>query len=92
MKTRLLITYHVQELHDKMVLLRKNRVLEELAQTMISEISLPKYLLLVTKRQENQYLLFLCVWVQCFILNNGKDNLSKFDAKYDEGIFQGSRL
>jgi len=26
---------------------------------------------------------------KCFILNNGKDNLGKFDAKADEGIFLG---
>ena len=26
---------------------------------------------------------------QCFILNNGNDNLSKFDSKADEGIFLG---
>ena len=26
---------------------------------------------------------------KCFILNNGKDNLDKFDAKSDEGIFLG---
>lgn len=26
---------------------------------------------------------------KCFILNNGKDNLGKFDAKVDEGIFLG---
>ena len=26
---------------------------------------------------------------QCFILNNGKDYLEKFDAKSDEGIFLG---
>ena len=26
---------------------------------------------------------------KCFILNNGKDNLSKFDSKADEGIFLG---
>lgn len=26
---------------------------------------------------------------KCFILNNGKDNLGKFDAKSDEGIFIG---
>ena len=24
---------------------------------------------------------------KCFILNNGRDNLGKFDAKADEGIF-----
>jgi len=26
---------------------------------------------------------------KCFILNNGKDNLGKFDSKSDEGIFLG---
>ena len=26
---------------------------------------------------------------KCFILNNGKDNLGKFDSKVDEGIFLG---
>ena len=26
---------------------------------------------------------------KCFVLNNGKDNLGKFDAKSDEGIFLG---
>lgn len=26
---------------------------------------------------------------KCFVLNNGKDNLGKFDAKTDEGIFLG---
>lgn len=26
---------------------------------------------------------------KCFILNNGKDNLGKLDAKSDEGIFLG---
>jgi len=26
---------------------------------------------------------------KCFILNNGKDNLGKFDSKADEGIFLG---
>lgn len=26
---------------------------------------------------------------KCFILNNGKENLGKFDAKADEGIFLG---
>ncbi|RYR63475.1 hypothetical protein Ahy_A04g021284 [Arachis hypogaea] len=29
---------------------------------------------------------------KCFILNNGKDNLGKFDAKADEGIFLGYSL
>ena len=26
---------------------------------------------------------------KCFVLNNGKDNLGKFDVKADEGIFLG---
>src|ERR1044071_5638434 len=26
---------------------------------------------------------------QCFVLNNGKDNLGKFDPRSDEGIFLG---
>jgi len=29
---------------------------------------------------------------KCFILNNGKDNLGKFDSKADEGIFLGYSL
>ena len=29
---------------------------------------------------------------KCFILNNGKENLGKFDAKSDEGIFLGYSL
>ena len=29
---------------------------------------------------------------KCFVLNNGKDNLGKFDAKSDEGIFLGYSL
>ena len=29
---------------------------------------------------------------KCFVLNNGKDNLGKFDAKSDEGIFFGYSL
>jgi len=29
---------------------------------------------------------------KCFILNNGKDNLGKFDSKSDEGIFVGYSL
>jgi len=28
-------------------------------------------------------------WCKCFVLNNGKDNLGKFDAKSNEGIFLG---
>ena len=29
---------------------------------------------------------------KCYILNNGKDNLGKFDAKSDKGIFLGYSL
>jgi len=29
---------------------------------------------------------------KCFLLNNGEDNLGKFDEKYDEGIFLGYSL
>jgi len=29
---------------------------------------------------------------KCFILNNGKDNLGKFDSKYDECVFLGYSL
>lgn len=35
-------------------------------------------------------LLYLNIFgCKCFILNNGKDNLEKFDTKVDEGIFLG---
>jgi len=29
---------------------------------------------------------------KCFVLNNDKENLGKFDAKFDEGIFLGYSL
>jgi len=29
---------------------------------------------------------------KCFVINNGKDNLGKFDAKFDEGILIGMLL
>ncbi len=29
---------------------------------------------------------------KCFVFNNGKDNLGKFDVKFDEGIFFGYLL
>jgi len=29
---------------------------------------------------------------KCFVLNNGKDNLGKFDSKVDESIFLGYSL
>ena len=32
---------------------------------------------------------FVC---KCFMLNNDKENLGKFDAKFDEGIFLGYSL
>ena len=32
---------------------------------------------------------FGCQCCQCFVLNNGKNNLGKFDPRSDEGIFLG---
>ena len=93
---------------------RKNRVLEELARTMLNEGGLPKYFwadaistacyvlnrilirpilnktpyeLLKGRKPNLSHLhVFGC---KCFVLNNGKENLGKFDAKADEGIFLG---
>src|SRR4051812_45106247 len=93
---------------------RKNRVLEELARTMLNEGSLPKYFwddaistacyvlnrilirpilnktpyeLLKGRKPNISHLhVFGC---KCFVLNNVKENLGKFDAKADEGIFLG---
>src|SRR4051812_39733909 len=93
---------------------RKNRVLEELARTMLNEGNLPKYfwtdaisttcyvlnrilirpilnktpyeLLKGRKPNVSHLHVFGC---KCFVLNNGKDNLGKFDPKADEGIFLG---
>jgi len=93
---------------------RKNRVLEELARTMINEMKLPKYfwadginttchvlnrviirptldktpyeLLKGRKPNLSHLRVFGC---KCFVLNNGKDKLDKFDAKADDGIFLG---
>ena len=96
---------------------RKNRSLEELARTMLSESSLPKYfwadaistsgyvmnrvlirpilkktpyeLFNGRKKNINHLRVFGC---NCFILNNGKENLWKFDEKADNGIFIGYSL
>jgi len=96
---------------------RKNRSLEELARTMLSESSLPKYfwvdavctsfyvmnrvlirpILKKTpyelfnggKPNINHLRVFSC---SCFVLNNGKENLGKFDEKDDHGIFIGYSL
>jgi len=32
-------------------------------------------------------LIFIFFGCKYFVLNNGKDNIGKFDVKYDEGIF-----
>ena len=96
---------------------RKNRSLEELARTMPSESSLPKYfwvdavsiscyvmnrVLIRTILKKTPYELFngrkpnishLRVFgCSCFVLNNGKENLGKFDEKADHGIFIGYSL
>jgi len=97
------------------VIERKNRSLEELARTMLSESSLPKYFwadavstsCYVMNRvrpilKKTPYELFngrkpnishLKVFdCSCFVLNNGKKNLGKFDEKADLGIFIGYSL
>jgi len=99
------------------VMERKNRSLEELARTMLSESSLPKYFWVdvvstscyvmnrvlirpILKRTPyelfnerkpniNHLRVFSCSY---FILNNGKENLGKFDEKDDHGIFIGYSL
>ena len=93
---------------------RKNRSLEELARTMLSESSLPKYFwadvvntsCYVMNRvqirpilKKTPYELFngrktnishLRVFgCSCFVLNNGKENLGKFEEKVDNAIFIG---
>ena len=96
---------------------RKNRSLVELARTMLSDSSLPKYfwadavstacyvsnrviirpILKKTpyeiykgrKPNISHFHIFGC---KCFVLNNDKDNLGKFDEKSDEGIFLGYSL
>ena len=41
-------------------------------------------------REEHQtYLILGCLGCTCYIHNNGKDPLGKFDAKADEGTFLG---
>jgi len=96
---------------------RKNRSLEELARTMLSESSIPKYfwadvvstscyvmnrVLIRPILKKTPYELFngrkpnishLKVFgCSCFVLNNGKENLGKFDEKADHGIFIGYSL
>jgi len=93
---------------------RKNRSLEELARTILSESSLPKYfwadvvstscyvmnrVLIRPILKKTPYELFngrktnishLRVFgCSSFVLNNGKENLGKFDEKADKGIFIG---
>ena len=76
---------------------RKNRSLEELARTMSNENSLPKYFwidainitcyVLNRRRPILSHLkVFGC---KCSILNNGKEQLGKFNVKADEGVFLG---
>ena len=94
---------------------RKNRYLEELARTMLSESSLPKYfwadavstscyvmnrvLIRPILKKTTPYELFngrkpnighqRVFGCSCFVLNNGKENMGKFDEKADKGIFIG---
>ena len=91
---------------------RKNRTLQEMAQTMLSEADLPKYLwaeaintscyilnrvLVRSTLKKTLYKLwkgkkpnisyFKIFGCKCFVHNNKKSLLGKFDAKSDEGIF-----
>ena len=96
---------------------RKKRSLEELARTILSESSLPKYFWadtastacyvmnrvlirpilkktpyeLFNGRKPNigQLKVFGC---KCYVLNNGKESLGKFDEKANVGIFIGYSL
>jgi len=96
---------------------RKYRSLEELARTMLSESSFPKYfwvdvvctacyvinrVLIRPILKKTPYELFhrrksnICHFkvfgCKCYILNNGKENLGKFEEKADNGIFLGYSL
>jgi len=96
---------------------RKNKSLEELARTILSESSLPKYfwddvvctscymmnrVLIRPILKKTPYELFngrkpnishLKVFgCSYFVLNNGKENMGKFDEKTDHGIFIGYSL
>ena len=81
---------------------RKNRSFEELAMTMLNDTSLPKYFWTdavnttsyvlndVFFKGKRIVLTHLKVsGCKCFILNNGKEQLGKFEGKTDEGIFLG---
>jgi len=96
---------------------RNNISLEELANTILSKSSLPKYFWadavstecyvmnwvltgpilkktpyeLLNGRKSNigHLKVFGC---KCYILNNGKENIGKFDEKADNGTFQGYSL
>ena len=93
---------------------RKNRTLQEMARTMLSEANLPKYFwaeatntscyilnraLVRSTLKKTPYELwkgkkpnisyFKIFGCKCFVHNNKKSPLGKFDAKSDEGIFLG---
>src|ERR1044072_8308269 len=63
---------------------RKNRSLEELARPILKKT--PYEIYKGRKPNISHLHVFGC---KCFVHNNGKDNLGKFDAKSDEGIFLG---
>ena len=45
-----------------------------------------------SKKESQTLLTFTFFGCKCFVLNNDKDNLGKFDEKSDEGIFLGYSL
>ncbi|XP_070025549.1 uncharacterized protein [Nicotiana sylvestris] len=75
---------------------RKNKTLEEIARTMLINSGITKNFwaeaintacYLVNRKPKVTHLrTFGC---KCYVLNNGKDQLGKFDAKSDEVIFLG---
>ena len=87
---------------------RRNRTLEEMARTMLWAgaintsyyiinramimLILKKTLYELFRERKPNISYFHPFGCKCFILNNGKDNLGKFDAKNDEGIFLGYSL
>jgi len=114
-KTRILHNFFApRTLQQNGVVERKNKSLKELARTMLSESSLPKYFWvdlvstscyvmnrvlirpilrktpyeLLNGRKPNISHLRVFGY-SCFVLNNGKENLGKFDEKADNGIFIG---
>ncbi|XP_019237687.1 PREDICTED: uncharacterized protein LOC109217857 [Nicotiana attenuata] len=59
---------------------RKNSTLEDMARTMLIDSG-------ITSISGQKLSILRATWCKCFVHNNGKESLGKFDAKSDEGIF-----